>query len=130
MEGNKMGINTNSECVVKDWVWKLSWKQQAALLSSLRGCDSVDKYDPSKKFIRKMRNALLHNGAVEGAEFLTSSISNQDISMILQNLWTNIPFTLYFIISIPQKLLDITTQILKNANGGLIFTKNLFMHSI
>lgn len=74
-----MGININNQCVVKEWIWKLSWKQQAALLSSLRGCDSVDKYDPSKKFVRKMRNVLLHNGAVEGAEFLTSDISDKDI---------------------------------------------------
>lgn len=81
-----MGMNTENRCVVKEWVWPLSWKQQVVLLSALRGCDTADKYDMSKPFIRKLRNVVLHNGANEDAEFMTADITNQDIYNFTKSL--------------------------------------------
>jgi hypothetical protein len=50
-------------------------------LTAIRGCDGVEKEDISKKFIRKYRDALLHN-AVPGdirSRFMETSISEEDI---------------------------------------------------
>lgn len=74
-----MGVNTNRRCVIKEWAWSLSWKQQAVLLSALRGCDTADKHDISKPFIRRLRGVVLHNGATENAEFMSANIAEQDI---------------------------------------------------
>lgn len=81
-----MGVNTNGKCVVKDWVWTLSWKQQAALLSALRGCDTADKYDASKPFIRRLRGIVLENGGTDSAEFMQSSITDEDIYQFTKSL--------------------------------------------
>ena len=61
------------KCVVREWVFNLSFKQQTVLLCALRGCDNVDKYDLSKEFIRALRNVVLYNAGVEGSEFVTSN---------------------------------------------------------
>lgn len=74
-----MGVNKNNQPVIKKWAWKLSWKQQAVILSALRGCDTLDKNDISKEFCRRLRNCILENGAVEGAEFMRSNISDEDV---------------------------------------------------
>lgn len=50
-------------CVVQPWLNDLSLKQQTVLLSALRGCDSMDKNDISKKFVRVFRSIVLQNAA-------------------------------------------------------------------
>lgn len=75
-----MGMNTQNKPVIQEWVWSLSWKQQAVLLSALRGCDTADKEDMTKPFCRKLRRDILENGGAEDScEFMRISIDSEDI---------------------------------------------------
>ena len=76
-----MGANPGNTPVIKEWAWSLSWKQQTVLMSALRGCDTAGKNDPSKAFIRRLRNAVLHNGGPDDAdpEFMTPNVTKQDV---------------------------------------------------
>ena len=75
-----MGMNTEGRPVIQEWAWKLSWKQQAVMLSALRGCDMADKEDPAKPFCRRLRGAvLLSGGADDNCEFMRSDIGLDDI---------------------------------------------------
>lgn len=71
--------NSNNKCVMQDWVLNLSWKQQAVLLSAIRGCDGVGKNDLSKKFVRKLRSVVLKNAGAPGCEFMESYIPPQEV---------------------------------------------------
>lgn len=53
-------VSSNVNLVVRDWIGKCSFKQQAVLLSALRGCDGLGKEDPSKPLVRWYRRVLLH----------------------------------------------------------------------
>ena len=81
-----MSTNINGKCVVKSWIFNLSWKQQTVLLSSLRGCDTVDKYDMSKKFIRRMRGTVLKNAATPDTEFMQAEITDEDVYEFTKSL--------------------------------------------
>ncbi len=54
--------------IVKEWVSRLSYKQQAVLILALRGCDGVPKSDPAKPLIRYYRNVILNNAAKPGTK--------------------------------------------------------------
>ena len=55
--------------VVRPWLSQTcSWKQQTVLLSSLRGCDGVQKEDPSKQLVRGLRAVLLHSASTRDQE--------------------------------------------------------------
>ncbi len=66
--------------VIQDWVAEqCTWKQQAVLLTAIRGCDGVLKEDPSKAVVRQFRQAILRKadnreGPASGG-FMTHSIS-------------------------------------------------------
>lgn len=48
-----------TDLVVQDWLAVCSWKQQTVLLSALRGCDGIEKEDPSKILTRFFRFTIL-----------------------------------------------------------------------
>ena len=57
----KSDINPKSRSVVQDWVKEnMTLRQQATLLSALRGCDGVSKHDPAKKLTRALRKVMLN----------------------------------------------------------------------
>ena len=75
-----MGMNPGNVPVIQEWAWKLSWKQQAVLMSALRGCDMADKEDPAKPFCRRLRGAVLRSGGADDAcEFMRADIGLEDI---------------------------------------------------
>ena len=75
-----MGVNSEHRPVIKEWAWKLSYKQQAVILSALRGCDMADKEDPAKPFCRRLRGTILESGgADDNCEFMRASIDLPDI---------------------------------------------------
>lgn len=45
--------------VVQSWLSNLSFRQQATVLSALRGCDGKSKHDPSKLLTRYFRGCIL-----------------------------------------------------------------------
>lgn len=45
--------------VLQDWVMGLGLRHQGALLSAVRGCDSVPKEDASKSLVRAFRSYVL-----------------------------------------------------------------------
>jgi hypothetical protein len=67
--------------VIKPWVSELTFKQQTVLLTAIRGCDGVEKEDISKKFIRKYREALLHNAVPDdpASKFMVTEITEDDL---------------------------------------------------
>lgn len=82
-----MGVNINNRPVIKEWAWKLSWKQQAVMLSALRGCDMADKEDPAKPFCRRLRGAILESGgANDNPEFMRSDIDLTDIAKFTKQI--------------------------------------------
>ena len=82
-----MGVNTQNRPVIKEWAWSLSWKQQAVMLSALRGCDMADKEDPAKPFCRRLRGAILENGGTDKeCEFMTSTINIGDINKFTKQI--------------------------------------------
>lgn len=48
------------KCVLQDWVLRLGLRHQGTLLTAVRGCDDAPKDDPSKKFVRCFRAAILN----------------------------------------------------------------------
>jgi len=49
-----------SQSVVQDWLAdKCTLRQQATILSTLRGCDGLSKEDPSKSITRAIRKLIL-----------------------------------------------------------------------
>ena len=75
-----MGVNPGNKPVIKEWMWALSFKQQASVLSALRGCDMADKEDPAKPFCRKLRGACLHSGGADNnCEFMRANLGLEDI---------------------------------------------------
>lgn len=81
-----MGVNTGHVPVIKPWVHSLSWKEQTVVLSALRGCDSVGKNDISKKIVRRIRGAVLHNAGPDGSEFMDCNISEEEIYGFCKNI--------------------------------------------
>lgn len=47
--------------VVQSWLSELNWKQQTVVLTALRGCDGIEKENPSKIISRLMRGDILMN---------------------------------------------------------------------
>lgn len=46
--------------VVQDWLsLRCTLRQQATILSALRGCDGLSKHDPSKQITRALRRTIL-----------------------------------------------------------------------
>ncbi len=73
--------------VVQDWVAKnCSFKQQTVLLSALRGCDTVEKNDVSKLFIRKYRSAVLKDASPGGGDFMKDEITREIITEFTKSL--------------------------------------------
>jgi len=72
--------------VALDWLSDLSFKQQTVLLSALRGCDTADKYDLSKTFIRKLRGTIIHDACPSGGDFMEDNVSSDDIYLFTKSL--------------------------------------------
>lgn len=54
-------MQRNEGSVVQDWLAeRLTFKQQAVVLSALRGCDGTAKEDKSKALTRSFRSAILN----------------------------------------------------------------------
>jgi hypothetical protein len=47
--------------VVQVWLSELNWKQQTVVLTALRGCDGIEKENPSKVLSRLLRGDILMN---------------------------------------------------------------------
>lgn len=69
--------------VVRDWLENITLKQQTVVLTAIRGCDQVAKYDVSKKIIRKLRNTVLHD-ACPNSEYMKIDVSEEDIHAFLK----------------------------------------------
>ncbi len=54
-------IPANEASVFQEWLQTISWKQQTVIITGLRGCDGLSKYDPSKHISRSIRMAALKN---------------------------------------------------------------------
>lgn len=80
------GETVENRSVMKNWTTRLSWKAQTVLISSIRGCDAVGKNDISKKIIRKLRATVLNNAGPEGAEFITSDITESELYDFSKNI--------------------------------------------
>lgn len=48
-----------NQCILQDWVLKLGLRHQGALLTGIRGCDTVSRDHPTKVFVRIMRGLIL-----------------------------------------------------------------------
>lgn len=72
--------------VVKEWISNLSLKQQTVLLSALRGCDTVDKHDVSKLFIRKLRSVILNNACPNEGDFMQDTVTDEVIYNFTKSL--------------------------------------------
>ncbi len=46
--------------VLQDWVMELELRHQGVLLTAVRGCDTAPKNDPSKLFVRCLRETILN----------------------------------------------------------------------
>lgn len=55
-------------------------------MSALRGCDGVGKNDISKKIVRRIRNAVLHNAGPDSSEFMDCNISDEEIYSFSKNI--------------------------------------------
>lgn len=77
---------SKNKCVMKEWTYKLSWKEQTVLISALRGCDGVGKHDISKKIVRRIRSAVLNNAGTKECEFMHSEITEQEIKDFSKNI--------------------------------------------
>jgi len=70
--------------VVRPWLAECcSFKEQAVLLSALRGCDGIPKEDVSKKFTRKLRSVLFYPAMInvmdsEVDKYMKTTISEND----------------------------------------------------
>jgi hypothetical protein len=76
----------SNTCVMKEWTFKLSWKEQTVLISALRGCDGIGKHDISKKIVRRIRNVVLNNAGTEKGEFMRSEVTEQEIYEFSKNI--------------------------------------------
>jgi len=66
--------------VVKEWLDKLTLKQQTVLLCAIRGCDGVPKGDISKELVRLLRETILENACPfdNTSEFMQIKASTVD----------------------------------------------------
>lgn len=54
-----------SDSVIKDWVHKLTWKEQSALFTAIRGSDA--QFNPHvRSVVRWLRNCILYDADVNG----------------------------------------------------------------
>lgn len=51
----------NPGSVFQEWLQLLTWKMQTVIITGLRGCDGLTKFDPSKHVSRSIRMAALKN---------------------------------------------------------------------
>jgi len=65
---SKFGHNVGS--VLKDWVTVLPLRHQGVLISSVRGCDSVNKEDPAKALKRCYRALILNTPSDKPTSFI------------------------------------------------------------
>lgn len=47
--------------VIQDWLGNLPWKMQTVVITGIRGCDGLTKYDASKHVSRAIRRVSLKN---------------------------------------------------------------------
>lgn len=47
--------------LLRPWVKQLPLQQQCVLVAAIRGCDGVEKEDPSKRILRSYRYVIAHN---------------------------------------------------------------------
>lgn len=73
-------------CVVRQWVFKLSFKQQTVLLTALRGVDGKEKQDMSKNLCKAMRMTILHNASPGKGTFMQLSIPDEFVSKFVENI--------------------------------------------
>ena len=78
--------------VVRPWLaYHCSFKEQAVVLSALRGCDGIPKEDISKKFTRKLRSVLFYPAMVnvmsdEVDKYMKSTITSGDMDQFVRHL--------------------------------------------
>jgi hypothetical protein len=66
-----------SDCVLQKWVLKLTWKEQSALLTSIRGSDTV--YDTNLRYlVRWIRRITLYDADVNGKFVHNAKIPEHD----------------------------------------------------
>jgi len=72
--------------ITKEWLDYCTRKQQTVLLSSIRGCDIVDKNDISKFFIRKLRSTVLYDAGDVDGEFMQDIITDDMVYEFCKSL--------------------------------------------
>lgn len=68
------GKRTMTNSIIHEWAANLGLRHQGVLVSAIRGCDSVEREDPSKYLVRMYRGILLraHVGDIKkAASFMT-----------------------------------------------------------
>lgn len=82
-----------SESVLHDWVHQLTFQQQALLLTCVRGCDGLPKFDTTKNIIRFLRGAIMKPaGEWDGGNsnsFMWGKYSEIDSEGDFVNYWNN-----------------------------------------
>lgn len=78
--------------VVRPWLAQCcSFKEQAVLLSALRGCDGIEKEDVSKKFTRKLRSVLFYPAMINVMDsdvdkYMKTTINENDFQQLVKGL--------------------------------------------
>lgn len=78
--------------VVRPWLANhCSFKEQAVVLSALRGCDGIQKEDVSKKFTRKLRSIMFYPAMVnvmseEVDKYMKTVLEPSDLEKLVKNL--------------------------------------------
>lgn len=73
-------------CVVRPWVFDLSFKQQTVLLTALRGVDGKEKQDMSKNLCKAMRMSILQNAAPGKGTFMVLSVPEGFVDTFVENI--------------------------------------------
>lgn len=70
----------DERCVLQEWMFDLSLKQQTVVLTGLRGCDGSGKYASCKPFVKKLRSVVLKNASnLANTKFMYNEISDEDV---------------------------------------------------
>lgn len=87
-----MAKKHHMKSVVRPWLANhCSFKEQAVVLSALRGCDGIPKEDISKKFTRKLRSVLFYPAMVnvmsdEVDKYMKTTIEPWDVTRLCKHL--------------------------------------------
>lgn len=73
-----------NNCVMKKWVQELTWKEQSAILTAIRGSD--ERYIPElRSLVRWLRKQTLYNADVDGTFLMIIGMASvKDLKPVLE----------------------------------------------